>query len=624
MHRLQTKTMMALFAVMFTLTVVIGLASIASFRDFSMRAATEHTRTAAEILRVALTEAMLNGTIDQRDSLLARIAEVQGLDQARVVRAQILEEQYGNGLAVESVADEIDHYVMQTGKPYYALAGDILSPDFRATIPYVATSDGDVNCLSCHQVPEGSTLGAVTLIASFAHMRTTALLTVLFLVGAAALFAIFSVLFLRRLLQPLVLTATEVEQAVTRASAGDFSMRVQRRTDDEIGQIATHFNQLSDSITRRLSEIRDHVAQLVNSRPQSNSGGDLLAETAATVSGLVKVAQFKQAIEEDESSEEVFLRIGEVFAQEFRIDLYSIYEVDQDLHRIHPVMIDGTPATLIQWCHERILEQSSACRAVRTGHVIDGVENASICRAFDAQAYGQGYRYLCLPVIQSGSVGSVAQLVLSADNASCISRMRPIIEAYLREAAPVLQAKRLMASLRESTLTDAMTGLRNRRFLEEYAETLVNQCKRRATSMTLLMLDLDYFKPVNDNYGHDVGDQILCALADILKANVRESDLLIRYGGEEFLIVLQDTSGEQAMGVAEKIRQAVEAYKFKVGGGVILNKTISIGLADYPNDGQAFWQVLKFADVALYAAKEGGRNQVVRFIPELWAEKESY
>ena len=168
-----------------------------------------------------------------------------------------------------------------------------------------------------------------------------------------------------------------------------------------------------------------------------------------------------------------------------------------------------------------------------------------------------------------------------------------------------------------------MTGLKNRRFLEEYAETLISQCKRRNVPMTLLMMDLDYFKPVNDTYGHDAGDQVLRELAVLLQENVRESDLVIRYGGEEFLIVLLETDAESSLQVAEKIRAAVEKHKFKVGG-TSLSKTISAGLADYPNDGQAFWQVLKFADVSLYAAKEGGRNQVVRFHKDLWSEDGDY
>jgi diguanylate cyclase (GGDEF)-like protein len=138
------------------------------------------------------------------------------------------------------------------------------------------------------------------------------------------------------------------------------------------------------------------------------------------------------------------------------------------------------------------------------------------------------------------------------------------------------------------------------------------------------MLDLDFFKVVNDSHGHDAGDAVLKALAKTLRQTVRASDFVIRYGGEEFLILLQDTAADAAMQVAENIRIAVEALKVPVAGGIVLQKTISIGVADFPDDSAAFWQALKFADVSLYHAKQTGRNRVVRFTAELWTDKSSY
>jgi diguanylate cyclase (GGDEF)-like protein len=172
-------------------------------------------------------------------------------------------------------------------------------------------------------------------------------------------------------------------------------------------------------------------------------------------------------------------------------------------------------------------------------------------------------------------------------------------------------------------LQDAMTGLKNRRFLEEYIDTLIATVQRQKTNISILMLDLDYFKMVNDTYGHDAGDTVLKSLAKILKQSVRASDIVIRYGGEEFLILLQNTSGDAADQVAEKIRASVEAMKIPVGG-TTLQKTISIGIADFPNDSETFWQAVKYADVALYQAKETGRNRWLRFKREMWADEKEY
>lgn len=619
--KLHTKTLLALGGVVIVLMLITALASLLSFRDFSIRSATEHTRTAAETIRVALTEAMLNGTIHQRDGLLNRVAQINGLKEARVIRGKQVNEQFGEGLAIEAVSDELDLQVLRSGKPVFKLVGGFFSSEFRATIPYIADSQGDVNCLSCHAVENGSVLGAVSLTASIAHMRKAALVTNLVLITAIAAFAVLILIFMRRLLKPLVTTANEIEHAVRQANKGDFSVRVEQRSQDEIGAIAKHFNSMSEGITEKLTGIRHNVARLIKSQPNPNV--DLLTDTANTVTGLVKISQFKQAIEEDETSEEVYQRISEVLADEFDIHKFSIYTVNNTKKTIAATLVDAIPEENFKWCDKAVLENCTSCRAVRTGHNIDGRENNLICRSFSTSARDEGLRYYCFPINHAGSVGSVVQLIFEQEEIEKFIENKPLIASYLREATPVLQAKNLMASLKESTLNDAMTGLRNRRFLEEYSETLVAQCKRRGTSMTLVMMDLDYFKKVNDTYGHDVGDDILIDLANIIRANVRDSDLVIRYGGEEFLVILPDTPADDGVKVAEKIRQAVENYQFNAGG-VLINKTISAGLADYPSDGQAFWQALKYADVALYAAKDAGRNQVVKFTPDLWVSEEKY
>jgi len=172
-------------------------------------------------------------------------------------------------------------------------------------------------------------------------------------------------------------------------------------------------------------------------------------------------------------------------------------------------------------------------------------------------------------------------------------------------------------------LTDAMTGLHNRRFLEEFTHDLVAYTERNKASFSILMADLDYFKQVNDSYGHEVGDTVLKELAKVLKTTVRASDLVIRYGGEEFLIILRDTEAEDAGTVAEKLRKSVEDMKVQIAGAQ-LQKTISIGLATFPADSDSFWQAVKYADVALYQAKETGRNRCLHFTPDMWTDETTY
>ena len=119
------------------------------------------------------------------------------------------------------------------------------------------------------------------------------------------------------------------------------------------------------------------------------------------------------------------------------------------------------------------------------------------------------------------------------------------------------------------------------------------------------------------------GGQGILFAGKVLAQSVRSSDYVIRYGGEEFLMILQETTGELAIKVAEKIRERVSELKVQVAGGV-LQKTISIGVADFPGDSDTFWQTVKFADVALYHAKDTGRNRVVRFSMDLWSNHKEY
>ncbi|MCS7278095.1 MAG: GGDEF domain-containing protein, partial [Aquificaceae bacterium] len=119
--------------------------------------------------------------------------------------------------------------------------------------------------------------------------------------------------------------------------------------------------------------------------------------------------------------------------------------------------------------------------------------------------------------------------------------------------------------------------------------------------------------------GHDVGDRVLKEVSKVVVDSVRESDIVVRYGGEEFMVLLIDVQNGKSEEVAEKIRQAVEKHDIEISGRS-LKKTVSIGVVEFPSDCDKIWQCIKFADVALYRAKEAGRNRVVRFKPEFWKE----
>ena len=163
----------------------------------------------------------------------------------------------------------------------------------------------------------------------------------------------------------------------------------------------------------------------------------------------------------------------------------------------------------------------------------------------------------------------------------------------------------------EMAITDALTGLYNRRYMESHVGTLVEQAAARGKPLTVLVLDIDYFKSINDTYGHDAGDDVLREFAVRIRKSIRGIDLACRYGGEEFVVVMPETDMAVATMVAERLRRRIASEPFPIQQGARgIEVTISIGIAALGRDDNAA-SVLKRADQALYRAKRDGRNRVV-------------
>ena len=161
-------------------------------------------------------------------------------------------------------------------------------------------------------------------------------------------------------------------------------------------------------------------------------------------------------------------------------------------------------------------------------------------------------------------------------------------------------------------ITDQLTGLYNRHYLDAHMENVVGQAMENQKPLALLALDMDHFKEVNDTYGHDVGDEILQQLARIIVKSVRSSDLAARIGGEEFVVLMPETDAYAAYDTAERIRRTVAEHQFSVNHEVgVIHKTISIGMASLKLSGDNAVSLIKRSDTALYEAKHNGRNRVM-------------
>jgi diguanylate cyclase (GGDEF)-like protein/PAS domain S-box-containing protein len=189
-------------------------------------------------------------------------------------------------------------------------------------------------------------------------------------------------------------------------------------------------------------------------------------------------------------------------------------------------------------------------------------------------------------------------------------RVSDALEAANRALmAQVAEVERMQGLLLEQASRDALTGLYNRRFMEASLERELARTDRTREPLAVVLIDIDYFKKVNDNYGHLSGDDMLCALAAILQQNSRREDIACRYGGEEFLVILRNTTAQDALARAAEWNDlfARTAFSFK---GRTVHATFSAGIAVYPDDAQYRTALLEAADIALYDAKARGRNQV--------------
>ena len=174
-----------------------------------------------------------------------------------------------------------------------------------------------------------------------------------------------------------------------------------------------------------------------------------------------------------------------------------------------------------------------------------------------------------------------------------------------------LSSLHLRETLQRQAIRDSLTGLFNRRYMEESLERELRRATRKQSTVGIIMLDLDYFKHFNDAFGHQVGDTILRDFGDFLKGHVRGSDVACRYGGEEFTLILPETSLDEACERAEQIRQELKFREVQHNGQVYSNLSVSLGVAAYPQHAETADAILQAADAALYRAKAEGRDRVL-------------
>lgn len=254
-----------------------------------------------------------------------------------------------------------------------------------------------------------------------------------------------------------------------------------------------------------------------------------------------------------------------------------------------------------------------ACWALRRGqiHVVSDVATEPVCRHLETPDPRQ---YLCIPMMAQGEAIGVLHIACDTrleEEACFVAEAKQQLAVTVTEhIALSLTNLKLRESLHNQAIRDGLTNLFNRRYMEDILERELRRAIRKGSLLGIMMIDVDYFKRINDTFGHVAGDLVLRELAHFLQGAVRSQDVVCRYGGEEFAIILPNAPLDIIKQRAEEIRASVCQLHIQYHQQVLGPLSLSIGLAAFPEHGTTVDALVRGADVALYAAKKGGRDQV--------------
>lgn len=255
---------------------------------------------------------------------------------------------------------------------------------------------------------------------------------------------------------------------------------------------------------------------------------------------------------------------------------------------------------------------SNQCWALRRGqpHHLPAGSGGMPCDHLDPGTSLDTTSSLCLPLVAQGTAIGLLHISTPADEAPDDGD-REIVNQIAEQLGLAIANLQLRETLRTQSLRDPLTGLFNRRYLEENLARELQRCERRRLPLSVLMLDVDHFKRFNDTHGHAAGDALLAQVGRLIQAKVRSEDIACRYGGEEFTVVMPELDARGACERAEQIRAAIEVATVLHLRQTLGPVTVSIGIATYPADGMTPEVLQQLADAMLYRAKAEGRNRVL-------------
>ena len=605
-----TKITLIIFSMVLLLTSIIVVLVAIGSRQVGYDAVKKKAYLTADIVKNSLTSHMVNGNMAQRDVFLDSISQLKNVQSLWLVRAKSVSEQFGNSnLANENPKDEIDLQVLNTGIEKIVIEESLYTANLRITIPYTASSLDRPNCLNCHNAKEGEVLGAISLSFDISEDRGSNIMVLIYIIGTISIFLIVFLIFMRKKITPYTNSFDSLSDVLKKVHEGDYSIRANPGVLKEDKEVSNWLNELIEKLETVLTGIEKNLTSFVHNRT-SNVNHDKLITAKEIIEDISEIYHYKKTIENDLTIDDIYHRLILVLKDKLEINCFVIFETD--LLKDERKTIFASNGAIA--CCDLKQNIKEACRAERINSIVSSENFPEICRVAKCKV---DENYICIPFYVNEQKNIVIHIISkSQDELNNLKYKIGIIKKYLEETKPILESKILMEALRQKNLTDSLTGLYNRKYLDEIVEKQLNLDMKNGVVYAILFLDIDYFKMVNDTYGHDVGDDILRKLAITMKKSISSNETLIRYGGEEFLILMKNATQESAKELANKINADFSKIIFNYGGDSF-SKTVSIGYSFFPTDTDQFWKCIKYADISLYEAKSTGRNKVIKFSKDI-------
>jgi two-component system, cell cycle response regulator len=608
MHSNKKITLIIFSMVSTLILVIVALVALGS-RENSYEGAKKRAYLAANTVKQALTAHMINGNMHQSDVFLNGMSQVEGVKKLWVVRSETVNNQFSAGNMKLPPKDEIDKFVLKNALEKIEVKETLQSARLRITIPYIASSHDNPNCLSCHDAKEGEVLGAISLEFDIQDDRISSIIILIKIIGSAAIFLGIMLVFISRKIKPYTSSFDTMIKVLRKVHDGDYAVRATGATLQEDKEAFKWLNEIIEKLETVLTGIEKNLTSFVHNRA-TNVINDKLLSAQEIIEDISEIYTYKKTIETDLGKDDIYFRLTQILQDKLGIETFCIFENDllKGSRKIVFQTQDFKPCCFIE---KNVRE---TCRAERTDNVVASKNFPQLCRSAECDDKRE---YVCIPFMINDQKSVTVHIV--CENKECLENITyqiGIIKKYLEETKPILESRILMDILKERSLVDGLTGLYNRKYLDDFIENSMAEEMERETTYAIMFLDIDYFKMVNDTYGHDAGDAILQKLAQTLKALISQNDFIIRFGGEEFVIILRDPSEESALELASTINKEFSKIVFTFDDESF-SKTLSVGYSFVPKDTNQIWKAIKYADLSLYEAKNTGRNKVVRFSKEL-------